>query len=173
MTATATTVTTISGKRHMRGKNDIKAKTHRTKKKKKKSKKEKKKKKKTRIIVGVGNRDAFVATGKAIADAYNNRIYIPLDFELLGIYMPFYQSALGDGLEYELTFNDYSCVIQIIDTDAFYDIENISLGYDMVTQPDLARMTLEQYKGLLAIEKSAKTTATRSEISTLTCPPLA
>lgn len=42
--------------------------------------------------------------------------------------MPFYQSALGDRLEYELTFNDYNRK----------NIENIILDYN--TQLELARM---------------------------------
>ena len=37
----------------------------------------------TRIRVGAGNRDSGVAADKAIADAFGNRIFIPLDFELL------------------------------------------------------------------------------------------
>ncbi|MEW8585221.1 MAG: hypothetical protein AB2531_05600 [Candidatus Thiodiazotropha sp.] len=64
-----------------------------------------------------------VAADKAIVDAFGNRFYIPLDFELLESYMPFYQSALGDRLEYELTFNDYNRVIQAAgDAGASYDI---------------------------------------------------
>lgn len=104
----------------------------------------------TRIRLDAGNKDETVAADKAIADVYSNRFYIPLDFELLESHMPFYQSALGDRLEYELTFNDYSRVIQAT-ADASYDIENISLEYDMVTQPELARMIDNQYKGRLAI----------------------
>ena len=66
--------------------------------------------------------------------------------------MPFYQSALGDRLEYELTFNDYSRVIQARDDpNASYTMENISLEYDMVTQPELARMIHNQYSSRLAI----------------------
>ena len=70
--------------------------------------------------------------------------------------MPFCQTALGDRLEYELTFNDYSRVIQATGAawtaaDASYGIENISLEFDMVTQPDLARMIASQYRGRLAI----------------------
>ena len=66
--------------------------------------------------------------------------------------MPFYQSALGDRLEYELTFNDYSRVIQATgDVDASYHIGGISREYDMVTLPELARMIDNQYKGRLAI----------------------
>ena len=48
--------------------------------------------------------------------------------------MSFYQSALGDRPEYELTFNDYSRVIQATgDAEASYHIGGISLEYDMVT----------------------------------------
>ena len=65
---------------------------------------------------------------------------------------PFYQSALSDRLEYELTFNDYSRVIQATgDVDDSYHIGGISLEYDMVTLPELARMIDNQYKGRPAI----------------------
>ena len=70
-----------------------------------------------RIIVGAGNGDSGVAADKAIADAFGDRFFIPLDFELHENHMPFYHNALGDRLEYELTFNDYNRVIQA-DTDA-------------------------------------------------------
>ena len=66
--------------------------------------------------------------------------------------MPFYQSALGDRLEYELTFNDYSRVTQATgDVDASNHIGGISLEYDMVPLPEPARMIDNQYKGHLAI----------------------
>ena len=95
----------------------------------------------TRIRVGAGNRHSSVVADKAIADAFVDRFFTPLDFELLESHMPFYQSALGDWLEYELTFNDYSRVIQATgDVDASYHIGGISFGYDMVTLPELARM---------------------------------
>ena len=103
-----------------------------------------------RIRIDAGNKDEAVAADKAIADAFGNRFYIPLDFELLESHMPFYHSALGDRLEHELTFNDYSRVIRATgDADASYDIENISLEYEIVTQPELARMIANQYGGRL------------------------
>ena len=106
----------------------------------------------TRIRVGAGNRDSSVAANKAIADVLGDRFFTPLDFELLESHMPFYQSALGDRLEYELTFNDYSSVIQAAgDANASYHIGGISLEYEMVTLPELARMIDNQYKGRLAI----------------------
>ena len=110
----------------------------------------------TRIRVGAGDKDEAVAADKAIADAFSNRFYIPLDVELLESHRPFYQSALGDRLEDELTFNDYSRVVQATEAagtaaDASYGIENISLEFDVVTQPDLARIIASQYRGRLAI----------------------
>ena len=66
--------------------------------------------------------------------------------------MPFYQSALGDCLEYEVTFNDYSRVVVATgDAAASYTVENIALEFDMITQPDLARQIQNQYGGRLAI----------------------
>ena len=105
----------------------------------------------TRIRVGAGNRDSSVVADKAIADTFGDRFFAPLDFELLESHMPFYQSALGDQLEYELTFNDYSRVIQATgDVDVSHHIGGISLEY-MVTLPELARTIDNQYKGRLAI----------------------
>ena len=106
----------------------------------------------TRIRVGAGNGDSSVAADKAIADVFGDRFFTPLDFELLESHMPFYQSALGDRLEYELTFNDYTRVVKAAgDADASYHIGGISLEYDMVTLLELARMIDSQYKGRLAI----------------------
>ena len=97
----------------------------------------------TRIRVGAGNGDLGVAADKVIANAFGDRFFIPLDFELFESHMSFYLSALGDRLEYELIFNDYSSVIQATgDADAVYHIGGISLEYDMIDN---------QYKDRLAI----------------------
>ena len=106
----------------------------------------------TRIRIGAGNQDAVETEDAAIAAAFGNRYHVPLDFELLESHMPFYQSALGDRLEYELTFNDYSRVVVATgDAAASYSIDNIALEFDMVTQPDLAREIRNQYAGRLAV----------------------
>ena len=63
---------------------------------------------------------------RAIAKVYANRFCIPLYFELLEIHMPFYQTELGDRLEYELTFNDYDKVIKTSDADSSYKIKKMS-----------------------------------------------
>ena len=105
-----------------------------------------------RIRIGARNKDETETEDKAVADAYGNRFHIPLDFELLETHMPFYQSALGDRLEYELTFNDYSrVVVATDDAAATYTVENICLEFDMITQPNLARLNRNQYAGRLAI----------------------
>ena len=106
----------------------------------------------TRIKVGAGNGDSSVVADKVIADAFGDRFFTPLDFELLESHMLYYQSALGDRLEYELKFNDYSRAIEATgDVDASYHIRGISLEYDMVTLPEMARMIDNQYKDRLAI----------------------
>ena len=61
----------------------------------------------TRLRINTNNA-AQLSGDSAIAEAFGNRFHTPLDFELLESHMPFYQSALGDRLEYELVFNDYS-----------------------------------------------------------------
>ena len=87
----------------------------------------------TRVRLGAGNGVANVEAA-AIKTAYSNRFYVPLDFELLESHTPFYQSALGDQLEYELTFNDYNRVIHATgDGDDSYSIGSISLEFDVVT----------------------------------------
>ena len=105
---------------------------------------------KLRVSAGDGNQAQ--AEDKAIADAYGNRFAIPLDFELLESHMPFFQSALGDRLEYELTFNDYGRVIKATgDSKASYTIDNISLEFDTVSEPSLARAIRGRYAGRLSI----------------------
>ena len=51
----------------------------------------------TRIRVGAENGDSSVTTDKAIADAFGDRFFIPLDFELLESHMPFYQTHWATG----------------------------------------------------------------------------
>ena len=91
----------------------------------------------TKLRVGTGDAEN-VAVDQAIATAYGNRFFVPLDFELLESHMPFHQAALGDRLEYELTFNNYSRVIKSTG-DGSYTIDNICLEFDKVTNEDLAR----------------------------------
>ena len=104
-----------------------------------------------RLRINGGNKDATNAQDKAIADAYGNKFIIPLDFEMLDSAAPYYQASLGNRLCYKLTFNNYNRVIKSAVSspkvsDAKYKITDISLEYEIVTQPDLARSIRSEYQ---------------------------
>ena len=76
---------------------------------------------------------------------------IPLDFEMLDRAAPYYQAGLGNRLCHELTFNDHNRVTKSRVSspkvpDAKYKITDISLEYEIVTQPDLARSITSKYQ---------------------------
>ena len=98
----------------------------------------------TKLRVGAVDA-ANVPADKAISEAYSNRFFVPLDFEILESHMPFYQEGLGDRLEYELTFNEYGSTVQATATATSHTVENISLEFDKVTNSDLARIIRSQY----------------------------
>ena len=95
--------------------------------------------------LGAGDAMAATQPDASIASAFGNRFSIPLDFEILMDHGPFYQAGLNDRLSFELTFNDYGRVIMSTDRTASYEITNISLEFDVVTNPDLARRKRQQY----------------------------
>ena len=92
-----------------------------------------------KLRINPGDKSLTPAQDKAIADAYRNKFIVPLDFEMLDSAMPYYQAGLRNRLNYELKFNDYNRVINSSKIDATYKITDISLEYDIVTQPELAR----------------------------------
>ena len=100
--------------------------------------------------INAGNKDATNAQDKAIADAYGNKFIIPLDFEMLDSAAPYYQAGLGNRLCYKLTFSDYNRVIKSPISpkvsDAKYKITDISLEYEIATQPDLGRTIRSEYQ---------------------------
>ena len=61
---------------------------------------------------------------------------------------PYYQAGLGNRLCYKITFNDYNQVINssVAAPDAKYKITDISLEYEIVTQPYLARSIRSEYQ---------------------------
>ena len=97
-----------------------------------------------KLRINVGDKNTSNAQDKAIADAYGNKFIIPLDFEMLDSAAPYYQAGLGNRLCYKLTFNDYNRVTKSRVSspkvpDAKYRITDISLEYEIATQPDLMR----------------------------------
>ena len=104
-----------------------------------------------KLRINAGDKNASNAQDKAIADAYRNKFIIFLDFEMLDSAAPYYQAGLGNRLCYELTFNDYNRVTKSGVTspkvpDAKYKITDISLEYEIATQPDLARSIRSEYQ---------------------------
>ena len=60
---------------------------------------------------------------------------------------PYYQAGLGNRLCYEIMLNDYNRVINssVAAPDATHKITDISLEYEVVTQPDLVRSIRSEY----------------------------
>ena len=106
-----------------------------------------------KLRINAGNKDATNGQDKAIADAYRNKFIIPLDFEMLDSAAPYYQAGLRNRLCYELTFDDYNRVTKSGVSspkvpDAKYKITDISLEYEIVTQPDLVRSFRSEYQSM-------------------------
>ena len=100
--------------------------------------------------INAGDKSTSNAQDKAIADAYGNKFIIPLDFEMLDSAAPYYQAGLGNRQCYKLTFNDYNRVTKSGASspkvpDAKYKITDISLEYEIVTQPNFARSIRSEY----------------------------
>ena len=104
-----------------------------------------------KLRINTGDKSATPAQDKAVADAYRNKFIIPLDFEMLDSAAPYYQAGLRNRLYYEITFNDYNRVINssVAAPDAKYKITNISLEYEIVSQPDLARSIADEYQSMV------------------------
>ena len=107
-----------------------------------------------KIRINAADKDTTKDTDNTIAETYKNKFIIPLDFEMLDSTIPYYQAGLGNRLCYEITFNDYTRVIKSSPDksgtttpapDANYEISNISLEYEIVTQPSLANRVRSQY----------------------------
>ena len=65
----------------------------------------------------------------------------------------YYQAGLGNRLCYKITFNDYNRVINssVASPDANYKITDISLEYEIVTQPDLTRSIRSEYQSMVLL----------------------
>ena len=104
-----------------------------------------------KLRINPGDKNASNAQDKAIADAYGNKFIIPLDSDMLDSAAPYYQAGLGNRLWYEITFNDYNQVAKsgvsspkVPDTK--YKITDLSLEYEIATQPDLMRSIRSKYQ---------------------------
>ena len=110
----------------------------------------------TKLRINAADKSDRNAQGKAIAEAYGNKFVIPLDFEMLDSLAPYYQAGLRNRLCYEITFSDYNRVIKSVVAspkvpDAKYEISNISLEYEIVTQPTLGRSIKTEYDEMILL----------------------
>ena len=106
-----------------------------------------------KLRINAGDKNDGNKQDKAIADAHGNKFIIPLDFEMLDSAAPYYQAGLRNRLCYEITFNDYNRVTNSAVSspkvpDAKYKITDISLEYEIVTQPDLTRSIRSEYQSM-------------------------
>ena len=104
-----------------------------------------------KLRINAGDKNTSNSQDKTIADAYGKKFMIPLDFEMLDSAAPYYQAGLGNRLCYEISFNDYNRVTKSGVSspkvpDAKYKITDISLEYEIATQPDLARSIRSEYQ---------------------------
>ena len=103
--------------------------------------------------INTSDKSAGNKQDKAIADTYGNKFVIPLDFEMLDSALPYYQAGLGNRLCYEITFNEYNRVIKsaVASPDAKYKITDISLEYEIVTQPNLTKYISDEYQNMVLL----------------------
>ena len=104
-----------------------------------------------KLRINAGDKNASNAQDKAISDTYRNKFIIPLDFEMLDSAASYYQAGLGNRPCYKLTFINYNRVTKSGVSspkvpDAKYKITDISLEYEIVTQPDLVRSIRSKYQ---------------------------
>ena len=106
-----------------------------------------------KLRINAGDKNTGNKQDNAVADAYGNKFIIPLDFEMLDSLAPYYQAGLRNRLCYEVTFNDYNRVTKfaVASPDAKYEISNISLEYEIVTQPTLAKHISDEYQHMVLL----------------------
>ena len=66
---------------------------------------------------------------------------------------PYYHAGLGNRLCYKIMFNDYNRVINssVASPNAKYKITDISLEYEIVTQPNLVRSIKDEYQSMVLL----------------------
>ena len=120
-----------------------------------------------KLRINAGDENTSVKQDNAIADAYGNKFIIPLNFEMLDSSAPYYQAGLRNRLCDEITFSDYNQVIKSVVAspkvpDATYKITDISLEYEIVTQPTVAKHISGEYQNMVCCMTEFSDTETNS-----------
>ena len=103
-----------------------------------------------KLGINAGDKNNSPSEDKAIASTYGDKFIIPLNFEMLDSTIPYYQSRLRNRLCHEIMFNNYNRVINSTGAkqDGSYKISDISLKYEIVTQPDLPNRVSDKYQNM-------------------------
>ena len=96
-----------------------------------------------KLRIDAGDKSNLPAEDKAVANAHGDKFIIPLNFEMLDSTMPCYQSGLGNRLCYSRVSKSTGAK-----QDASYKILDISLEYEIVTQPDLTSSVSDEYQNM-------------------------
>ena len=105
-----------------------------------------------KLWINASDKKILTKRDVTIASTYGNKLIIPLDFEMLDSMIPYYQTGLRNRLCYEIMFNNYDWVIVSpglpAKPDAKYKIVDVSLEYEIVTQPNLTRHITMEYQSM-------------------------
>ena len=86
------------------------------------------------------------ANEKTLKAVFDKKYKIPLDFELLSTHAPFYKFPIQEDVIFELTLAPKEDVIVTATTlNMNYELKNICLEYDTVTNEAIARQLLNNY----------------------------
>ena len=103
------------------------------------------------LRINAGDKNAGNKQDKALQMDMETTSSSLFDFEMLDSAAPYYQAGLGNRLCYKITFNDYNRVTKSAVSspkvpDAKHKITDISLKYEIITKPDLARSIRSEYQ---------------------------
>ena len=86
------------------------------------------------------------ANEKTLAEVFEKKYKIPLDFELLSTHAPFYKFPIQEDVIFEITLAPKEDIIFTTTTaNMNYELKNICLEYDTVTNESIARQLLNNY----------------------------
>ena len=95
------------------------------------------------------------AQDNAIADTYGNKFIIPVDFEMLDSSAPYYITKQDSETDYVMKLhsmiNNGVSKSAVASPDAKYEISIISLEYEIVIQPTLARSIKTEYDEMVLL----------------------
>ena len=122
-----------------------------------------------KLQINASDKNALNIRDAAIANAYQNKFIISLDFEMLDSTMPYYQPGPGNRLCYEIRFNNCNRVIVSPGSSpkpgSKYKIMDRSLEYEIVTHLDLAKHIVMEYQSMVFCSKERQIPVNKSDMT--------